>query len=106
VGARYLLAESFQPLTEIARTVAGIEPRAKVPRVMPLTVARVLSTGGDWVANVTGRPPMIPRSVLEFLERGARPSGDRARTELGWSPTPLATGVERTLAHFRRQGWL
>jgi dihydroflavonol-4-reductase len=106
VGARYLLAESFQPLTEIARTVAGIEPRAKVPRVMPLTIARAVSTAGERVAQVTGRPPMIPRSVLQFLERGARPSGARARAELGWSPTPFATGVERTLAHFRRQGWI
>ena len=106
VGARYLLAESFQSLTEIARAVAANEPRAKVPRVMPLAVARAVSTVGERVAQVTGRPPLISRSVLEFLERGARPSGARARAELGWSPTPFATGVERTLAHFRAQGWI
>jgi nucleoside-diphosphate-sugar epimerase len=57
------------------------------------------------VAQVTGRPPMIPRSVLQFLGRGSRPSGARARAELGWNPTPFATGVERTLAYFRQQGW-
>jgi dihydroflavonol-4-reductase len=106
VGARYLLAESFQPLTDIARAVAASEPRAKVPRVMPLPVARAVSMVGERVARVTGRPPMIPRSVLQFLERGSRPSGARARTELGWNPTPFATGVERTLAYFRQQGWI
>ena len=106
VGSRYLLAESFQSLTEIARAVAASEPRAKVPRVMPLGVARAVSAVGERVARVTGRPPMISRSVLEFLERGSRPSGARARAELGWSPTPFATGVERTLAHFRAQGWI
>jgi dihydroflavonol-4-reductase len=106
VGARYLLAESFQPLTDIARAVARAEPRAKVPRVMPLAIARIVSTAGERVAQVTGRPPMIPRSVLHFLERGSRPSGARARTELGWNPTPFATGVERTLAYFRQQGWI
>jgi dihydroflavonol-4-reductase len=106
VGARYLLAESFQSLTEIARAVAASEPRAKVPRVMPLPIARAVSMAGERVAQVTGRPPMIPRSVLQFLERGARPSGARARTELGWNPTPFATGVERTLAHFRDKGWV
>jgi nucleoside-diphosphate-sugar epimerase len=105
VGARYLLAESFQSLTDIARAVADNEPRAKVPRVMPLPIARAVSTAGERVAQVTGRPPMIPRSVLQFLERGSRPSGARARAELGWNPTPFATGVERTLAYFRRQGW-
>jgi nucleoside-diphosphate-sugar epimerase len=105
VGARYLLAESFQPLTDIARVVADIEPRAKVPRVMPLAIARAVSMAGEGVARVTGRPPMISRSVLLFLERGSRPSGARARAELGWSPTPFATGVERTLAYFSKQGW-
>jgi nucleoside-diphosphate-sugar epimerase len=106
VGARYLLAESFQPLTDIARAVARAEPRAKVPRAMPLAIARIVSTAGERVAQATGRPPMIPRSVLHFLERGSRPSGARARTELGWNPTPFATGVERTLAYFRQQGWI
>jgi nucleoside-diphosphate-sugar epimerase len=106
VGARYILAESFQPLTAIARAVAANQPRAKVPRVMPLAVARAVSMAGERVAQVTGRPPMIPRSVLQFLERGARPSGARARSELGWNPTPFATGVERTLAYFREKGWV
>jgi nucleoside-diphosphate-sugar epimerase len=105
VGARYLLTEDFHTLTEIARTVARAEPRAKVPRVMPLGVARAVSTVGEGVARVIGRPPMIPRSVLQFLERGSRPSGARARSELGWDPTPFPTGVERTLEHFRQQGW-
>jgi dihydroflavonol-4-reductase len=106
VGARYILAESFQSLSDIARAVAACEPRAKVPRVMPLAVARAVSIAGERVAQVTGRPPMIPRSVLQFLERGARPSGARARTELGWNPTPFATGVERTLTSFRESGWI
>ena len=106
VGARYLLAESFQPLTDIARAVAANEPRAKVPRVMPLAIARAVSMAGERVAQATGRPPMIPRSVLLFLERATRPSGERARTELGWNPTPFATGVEHTLAYFREKGWI
>jgi nucleoside-diphosphate-sugar epimerase len=106
VGARYILAESFQPLTEIARAVARHEPRAKVPPVMPLPIARAVSAVGEGVARLTGSPPLIARSVLLFLERGAQPSGARARRELGWNPTPFDTGVERTLEHFRQQGWL
>lgn len=106
VGARYLLAESFQPLTDIARAVADHAPRAKVPPVMPFAVARGVSAVGEAVARVTGRPPLIPRSVLLFLERGSQPSGARARADLGWSPTPFHEGVGRTLEHFRREGWL
>jgi nucleoside-diphosphate-sugar epimerase len=106
VGNRYILAESFQSLIDIAQAVAACEPRAKVPRVMPLAVAKALSGAGERVAQATGRPPMVPRSVLQFLGRGSRPSGARARTELGWNPTPFPTGVERTLAYFREQGWI
>jgi nucleoside-diphosphate-sugar epimerase len=106
VGARYLLSESFQSLTDIARAVAASEPGAKVPRVMPLPVARAVSTAGERVAQVINRPPMIPRSVLQFLERGSRPSAARARNDLGWNPTPFPTGVERTLVYFRQQGWI
>ncbi len=106
VGARYILAESFQPLTDIASAVAAAEPRAKVPRVMPMPVARAAMTVGEGVARVTGKPPLIARSVLQFFERGSRPSGARARAELGWDPTPFGTGVERSLEHFRKQGWL
>jgi nucleoside-diphosphate-sugar epimerase len=58
------------------------------------------------VARMTGKPPLIAKSVLLFLERGARPSGARARAELGWTPTPFTDGVGQTLAHFRAQGWL
>jgi dihydroflavonol-4-reductase len=105
VGDRFLLVESFQSLTDIAGAVAAAEPRAKVPPVMPLAMARAVSGVGEQVSRVTHRPPMIARSVLRFLERGSRPSGARARAELGWDPTPFATGVERTLEHFRRQGW-
>ena len=106
VGARYLLSESYHALTDIAKTVVANEPRAKVPPVLPLPVARAVSLAGEGVARVTGRPPMIPGGALRFLVRGSRASGARARSELGWNPTPFATGVERTLAHCRRQGWL
>ncbi len=73
---------------------------------MPMPVARGVMKVGERVAHMTGKPPLIAKSVLLFLERGARPSGARARAELGWSPTPFTTGVERTLQHFRQQGWL
>jgi dihydroflavonol-4-reductase len=106
VGSRYLLAESFHTLTEVARAVAAVEPRARVPRVMPMPIARAVMSAGEGLSRVTGKPPLIGRSALLFLERGSRPSAARARAELGWEPTPFRVGVERTLQHFRRQGWL
>jgi len=85
VGARYLLAESFQPLTEIARAVAESEPRAKVPPVMPLPVAPGRLDGGR-TDRAGDRPPAddppqraaVPRARLAPLV-GAR--ADRAGLE-------------------------
>ena len=106
VGSRYILAESFQTLTDIAHAVADIRSGAKVPRVMPLPVARLVSSAGEGVAKVTGRAPFIPRGVLQFLELDAHPSGARARAELGWDPMPFSAGVERALEYFDERGWI
>ena len=89
-----------------ARAVAAAEPRAKIPGVMPLPLAKVLSAIGEPVAQMTGKPPMIARSLLQFFERDARPTGARARAELGWKPTPFVTGVEKSISYFRTQGWI
>jgi dihydroflavonol-4-reductase len=105
VGARYILTESYQPLMDIARAVARTASGAKLPRVMPLGIARVISMMGERVAQMTGSPPMIPASLIQFFERDARPTGALARRELGWNPTPFVTGVERSLAYFGQRGW-
>lgn len=106
VGARYILTESYQPLMDIARAVVGATDGTKLPMVMPLAIARVVSMVGEGVAQVVGSPPMIPASLIQFFERDARPTGALARRELGWSPTPFVTGVERSLAYFRQRGWI
>ncbi|HEX5474540.1 MAG TPA: NAD-dependent epimerase/dehydratase family protein [Vicinamibacterales bacterium] len=105
VGARYILTESYQPLIDIARAVVRVASSARVPRIMPLALANAIATIGEPVARLTGRPPMIPRSLLQFLERDARPTGTRARAELEWRPIPFVTGVERSLAYFGQRGW-
>jgi len=105
VGTRYILTESYQPLIDIARTVVRAASLSKLPRVMPLAIARAVSMVGEQVAKVTGSPPMIPGSLLQFFERDARPTGALARAELGWNPTPFVIGVERSLAYFRQRGW-
>jgi dihydroflavonol-4-reductase len=106
VGRRYILSESALTLVELAEAVARELPRAKVPRVMPLWVARAVSALGERVARITRRPPLIPRGGLHFLESRPVPVADRAREELGWEPTPFAEGLRQTLEDFRDRGWI
>ena len=105
-GARYILSGPYYTLEEIARPVARHVPGAKVPRVMPLALARALSVAGERLARLTRRPPLIPRGALHFLESHAVPVSRRAQEELGWSDAGFDEGLERTLAHFADRGWV
>jgi dihydroflavonol-4-reductase len=98
-GARYILAERYHTIQEIAAAVAAVAPGARVPPTLPLWLARLVSVAGELLARVTRRPPLLPRGQLHFLQWGALPLSDRAVRELGWRPTPLAEGLTQTLAY-------
>lgn len=104
VGARFILSESYWRLEAIAAAVAAIEPRAKVPKVLPLWVARAVAETGELFARLTGRAPLIPTGQLHFLSMNVRPSARRARTELGWRPVAFEEGLRRTLDGLRQSG--
>jgi dihydroflavonol-4-reductase len=97
VGARYILAERYHTMHEIAAAVRDA-CGSKVPRTLPRWLARTVSASGEALARLTRRPPLLPRGQLHFVLWGAHPSSDRAQKELGWHPTPLAPGLAATLA--------
>jgi nucleoside-diphosphate-sugar epimerase len=101
-GARYILSERYYKLSELAAEILrllGVERRP--PRVLPLWVASLVSTVGEGVAGISGKPPLIPRGQLKFLQVDSFPTAQRATTELGLQFTPLAVGLERTIAWLR-----
>jgi nucleoside-diphosphate-sugar epimerase len=106
VGERFILSEAFHSLADVAETVARHAPRAKVPPVMPLRIARGVSAAGERVARLTKRPPLIPRGALHFLESDARPLATRAQARLGWTAKGFDEGVALTLERFRAEGWI
>jgi dihydroflavonol-4-reductase len=104
-GARYIVADRYLTLARIAESVAALVPEAKRPPVMPLIVARALSAAGERIASLTGRPPLIPRGALIFLESHPVPDATRAGAELELQITPWERGLEATIDRFRAQGW-
>ena len=82
------------------------EPKAKVPPVMPMAFARAIAIGGEGLAKLTKRPPLIARGEQVFLASHPVPVADRARRELGWNSRPAGQGFGETLAEFRRRGLL
>jgi dihydroflavonol-4-reductase len=108
VGARYILSESTHSLTAIAEAVrretASRGRASKVPPVMPAAVAKVVAGVGELISGFTGKPPLLPKGQLEFLQYGAAPSGGKAMRELGWKPRPFEQGLRDTLDFLREQG--
>jgi len=81
----------------------GIENEKPPPPAIPLAVARGIAGIGEWVAQFTHRPPLLPKGGLYFLQWGAFPQNEKAQRELGWKPTPLREGLRKTIAYMNRQ---
>lgn len=103
-GARFILSESYWRLDAIAAAIAAVEPRAKVPLVLPMWVARVASEAGEKFARVIRRPPLIPSGQLHFLSMDVRPSSRHARAALDWRPLAFEEGLRHTLADLHARG--
>ena len=96
-GERYILCDRHVSLRELAETVVRVAGRGRVPPTLPAPVARALAAGGETVARVVRRPPLLPRGQLYFFMWNAQPDSSKAQRELGFRPTELEEGVRRTL---------
>lgn len=100
VGQRYILSEDYYELSDLARAILeALGLRKRVPPVMPMGIVKVVAAIGEWWAGITGKPPLIPKGQLHFLQWQAFPLSNRARQTLGWSPVPLRTGLQQTIAY-------
>lgn len=105
-GDRFILSESYQSLVELAQRIAAIAPVKKIPPVMPLWFARLFSAGGELTAQLTKKPPLLPRGQLTFLLWQARPDSARAQRTLGWKPLAIDEGLRQTIDFLRSSGAL
>ena len=96
-GERYILCDTHMSLRELAHAVVREAGRGWVPPTLPLPVARAMAAGGEALSRVIRRPPLLSRGQLYFFTWNAHPVATKAAEELGWTSTPLAEGLRRTL---------
>jgi nucleoside-diphosphate-sugar epimerase len=96
-GERYILTDAYVELPDLAREVVRIAGRGRVPPTMPLPVAKAFATVGEGISGVIKRPPMLAKGQLHFFQWQARADASKAQRELGFTPTPLEDGLQRTL---------
>lgn len=97
VGERFIAFESYQSLKDVAEAVAELVEGAKVPGMMPGWTASMIASIGEMISVLTKKPPLISHGELGVLRRKGRPSAEKAKRELGWTPTPFKQGLARTL---------
>lgn len=98
VGDRFILSTDYFALLELAGKIVAALGQTRVPPVMPLWLGSMVAQVGEVVSGVTGRPPLIPKGQLHFLQWQARPDGGRARAQLGWQPRGFDEGLRETIA--------
>ena len=70
--------------------------------MMPGWTASLIATSGEMISGLTRKAPLITRGELGVLQRTGRPSAEKAKRELGWTPMPFSEGLSRTLPHLTR----
>lgn len=107
-GRTYILAggevTTLNELIARIAEVAGVAPpRLHLP-VWPFWVAGALC---EAACAPLGVEPPIYRRRVDFFTKSRAFDISRARRELGYAPrVPLREGIERTLAAYRRAGWM
>ncbi len=97
-GERYILADTYAEFKDLAETVVEVAGRGRVPRVMPVPVAKAMAGAGEGISRVIRRPPLLARGQLTYFLWQAHPDSSKAQRELDWTPTPLEEGVRQTLS--------
>jgi nucleoside-diphosphate-sugar epimerase len=97
-GERYILCDLHVPVREFAETVVRIAGRGRVPPTLPVPLARAMAAAGEAVSGVIRRPPLLSQGQLHYFLWDAHPDSSKAQRDLGWQPTPIEEGIQRTLA--------
>jgi dihydroflavonol-4-reductase len=107
-GAIYHLAgQEIMTVGEMARTIAAACGK-RIPRFhLPLFPARIGAFLLEKTFSLWGKEPPLSRPKLSFFIHSKPLSTARARADLGFRPsTNFQTGIGRTVAWYKEQGWL
>jgi NAD+-dependent farnesol dehydrogenase len=97
VGGRYALGGENAPQRRVFEIVQEITGRKAPPRI-PFPVATLLGAAEELRVAVFGGTPLVTRGAVDIFRHDWSLDSSDARRDLGYTITPLADGVRRTLA--------
>jgi dihydroflavonol-4-reductase len=103
-GERYLVSDQYVSNADLAAAIAHAAGAGKPPAVAPVFLMEALARISAPLARVFPFTPLVAPGQLSFMRWEAHVNAAKAQRELHFRPTPLDTGVARTLAFLRDQG--
>ncbi len=108
VGRRYILGSHNTTVWEIAHLIARLAkvspPRLKLPIAVGEVAAYASEIVGKFVLHQD--KPLIPRVGIDFLKYGMHYDTSRAKTELGFTSTPMEETFDRAIVWFRKNQYI
>ncbi|HEX4770126.1 MAG TPA: hopanoid-associated sugar epimerase [Bryobacteraceae bacterium] len=105
IGERYILGSENLTFEQILGRLAVLSkkkaPRLKIPYAVAYA-AGVVTTG---LAYVTGKPPRAPLEGVKMARKKMFVTHAKATRELGFSPRPAGTALEKAVKWFSENGY-
>jgi farnesol dehydrogenase len=102
-GRGYCLGGENVSIRNFMEKLAAMTGREPPTRCVPFSVARCVGLLQEVRAWLTGKPPELTRGIVHTFRHHWALDSARAKAELGYRPTPLQEGIERTLAWLRAE---
>ena len=100
IGGRYALGGENAPQRRVFEIVQQLTGRRPPPR-MPFPVADLLGAAEELRVTLFGGTPLLTRGAVEIFRHDWSLDSSEAIRDLGYTLTPLAEGVARTLESIR-----
>ena len=105
IGARYILSGTTATLTELGGLACRLAGRWP-PLTIPALLAAPYAAGGEALALLTRRPPVLSWETYRLAAHGFRADGSKAAAELGLHYIDKEAGLSRTINWCWEQGLL
>ena len=96
IGGRYALGGENAPQRRVFEIVQQLTGRRPPPRI-PFPIADLMGAAEELRVSVFGGTPLITRGAVEIFRHDWSLDSGEAVRELGYTMTPLAEGVRRTV---------
>jgi nucleoside-diphosphate-sugar epimerase len=102
-GQGYLVADAHVTPLALAQAVAAQVLGVRVPSVGPAWLLMAVAKVTTPVLTALGRAPLADAGQLHWLFADTRVDSSKATQQLGFSPTPVAEGLARTIADLQKR---